>query len=72
MSDMQLSLFPHTGSPTWDDVQKGRAVLVDRIERCNGKTCMFFRGKCTHVKGRYAFPKYRGNGKCVQHFIEWL
>lgn len=71
MDDLQLSLFTHTRNPTWDDVQKGMARLVERIEPCDSK-CMFFRGKCTHTAENYAFPRYRGNGKCVQRFIEWI
>lgn len=71
MDDTQLSLFTYTRNPTWDDVQKGKARLVERIEPCDNK-CMFFRGNCTHTADNYAFPRYRGNGKCVQRFIEWV
>ena len=68
---MQLSLFDSQRTPTWDDVQKGRAVLVDRIGECEGDSCAFWHGGCTHTKDNYAFPKKRPNGKCLQRYLEW-
>ena len=58
------------GNPTWDDVQKGRAQLVDAIEPCDRCT-MFWRGECTHTAENYAFPKKRPNGMCLVHRIIW-
>ena len=57
--------------PTWDDVQKGRAELVDVIEPCKPDGCMFWRGECTHVPGNYAYPKKRPNGMCLVHRLRW-
>lgn len=57
--------------PTWDDVQKGRAELVDRIEPCEGEECQFWRGECTHTAENFGYPKKRPNGMCLVHYIEW-
>lgn len=62
------------GSPTWDDVQKGKARYFTRIEPCNAieRGCMFFRnGACTHIRGNYAFPKRQSDGQCRKGYIEW-
>jgi len=68
---LSLDLFER-GNPTWDDVQKGRAHLVDVIEPCDSKQCMFWQGgECVHVLGKYAFPKKRPNGMCLKHRIVW-
>ena len=67
----QLSLFQPERPPTWEDVQKGRARVVDAVEPCSGETCMFWHGGCTHTAGRYAFPKQRPGGKCLHHRLEW-
>lgn len=70
--DRQLSLdLFERGNPSWDDVQKGRARLVDVIEPCDGESCMFWRGECTHTAENYAFPKKRPNGMCLKHRIVW-
>jgi len=58
------------GNPSWDDVQKGRAHLVDAIEPCDRCT-MFWRGECTHTAENYAFPKKRPNGMCLKHRLVW-
>lgn len=62
------------GAPTWEDVQKGRARYFTRIEPCDAieRGCMFFRGgACTHVRGKYAFPKRQSDGQCKKGYIEW-
>lgn len=70
---MALDLFPaHAAGPTWDDVQKGRARTVDRIEPCDGAECMFWHGGCTHTDENYAFPKLQPDGKCRKHYLEWV
>ena len=59
-------------APTWADVQKGRAKLVDVIEPCEGEECMFYQGgECVHVAGRFGYPKKRPNGMCLVHRIVW-
>lgn len=68
----QLSLFAQFHTPTWEDVQKGRAVLVDRIEPCDGESCFWWHGRCTHTKENHAFPKQRSGGMCVKHYLEWI
>ena len=67
---LSLDLF-EAGSPTWDDVQKGKARLVDTIGPCEGPGCMFWHGGCTHTADGYAFPKKRPGGMCLQHRLEW-
>lgn len=68
---IQLSLFAPQRSPTWEDVQKGRAHLVDKIEPCD-HCHMFWRGgHCTHTADNYAFPKKRQSGMCLKHYIVW-
>lgn len=62
------------GSPTWEDVQKGRARYITRIEPCDAteRGCMFFRGgACTHTRDNYAFPKRQSDGQCKKGYIEW-
>lgn len=66
---MALDLFG--ASPTWDDVQKGKARLVDFVGPCDGQGCMFWHGACTHTADRYAFPKKRPGGMCLHHRLEW-
>lgn len=68
----QLSLFAQSRTPTWDDVQKDRAVLVDYIGPCDGEECFFWHGVCTHTAENYAFPKKRSGGMCLHHRLEWL
>ena len=71
---LTLDLFLRP-SPTWDDVQKGRAALVDRIEpcdRCESSPMSFWRGgRCVHTAENYAFPSNMGDGTCRRHYIEW-
>jgi hypothetical protein len=73
MGAFQPSLFQ--GSPTWDDVQKGRARLVRRIEpcdKCEGSPMSFWNdGRCTHTEEHYAFPKKRPGGMCSKAYLEW-
>jgi len=84
MQQLALSLFApeqkqperqKRHAPTWEDKQKGRAVLVDRVELCEvkqGRSCQFWRGdRCTHVRGAYAFPKKQPNDTCIKHFLVW-
>ena len=74
MSECQLPLF-RLGSPTWDDVQKGRAEVVYRYEpcdKCAGELYGFWDGeKCLHVKGRFGFPKRQDDGTCRRAYLEW-
>lgn len=59
-------------TPTWDDVQKGRAKLMDFIEPCKGEECMFWQGgECVHVPGKFGYPKKRPGGMCLVHRIVW-
>ena len=59
-------------TPTWDDVQKGRAKLMDFIEPCEGDECMFWQGgECVHVPGKFGYPKKRPGGMCLVHRIVW-
>ncbi|MBQ1450123.1 MAG: hypothetical protein IIZ12_04215 [Eggerthellaceae bacterium] len=59
------------GTPTWEDVQKGRAELIDTIEPCD--RCMMFwhGGRCTSTPENFAFPKQRPNGMCAKRRIVW-
>lgn len=71
---LQLDIFEPAprGTPTWDDVHKGRAHLVDRIEPCEHDDCMYWQGgQCVHTAENYGFPKKRPNGMCLKHFIVW-
>ena len=71
-NQIAFDLFDERPSPTWDDVQKGRAELIDVIEPCDGEQCMFWQGgECVHVPGKYAYPKKRTNGMCLKHHIVW-
>lgn len=84
MSQLALDLFggieqqePVTPdrSPTWDDVQKGRAHVVYRFEpcdKCETEAVSFWNGeKCTHVKGNYAYPKKQPDGTCRKAYHAW-
>ena len=62
---------PKRGNPTWEDVQKGRAHLVDVIEPCDRCAIFWRSGRCTHTADNYAFPKKRPNGMCLKHRIVW-
>lgn len=70
---LQIDIFEPAprGTPTWDDVQKDRAHVVNVIEPCDH--CMMFwqGGRCTHTAENYAFPKKRPNGMCLKHRIVW-
>lgn len=63
------------GSPTWDDVQKKRAHVQYRYEpcdRCEGDWYSFWDGdRCTHVKGRFGYPKLQDDGTCRRAYHVW-
>ena len=61
------------GNPTWDDVQKGNAHLVDVTIPCKREGCYMFwnHGRCTHTAENYAYPMYRPNGMCATHKLVW-
>ena len=77
----QLSLLldleqTHNGSPTWDDVQKGRAEYYQVLEPCDKcKGYPFNLGgywdgfKCWHTAANYAYPKNQGNGYCKRGYL---
>lgn len=74
MNQLAINLFDDEKHPTWDDVQKGKARVVTRIEPCDAleNGCMFYHGHCTHVKGAYAYPKRQSDGTCSKHYLEWI
>lgn len=59
------------GTPTWDDVHKGRARLVDRIEPCDRCDAFWQNGECVHTAENFGFPKKRPGGMCLKHYIVW-
>lgn len=72
MEQLTLDLtFSRPRPPTWDDVQKGRAHVVERIEPCD-KCVDYFKGEaCTHTADRYAYPKVRDGGMCAKKYLAW-
>ena len=67
------------GSPTWDDVQKGRAeyyTAIVKCDRCEGLEFNFGGywnvGRCWHTSERYAFPKSQPNGMCRRGYLRWV
>ena len=67
---LTLALFPPR-HPTWEDVQKGRARVVDRVEPCDKCADYYRAGRCTHTVDNYAYPRFRPGGMCVKHYLDW-
>ncbi len=69
----QLSLFANAGNPTWDDVQKGRAVAVHHgaYSRPCRESCMW--ADCASGGRCYLFAKPIEGGMCPgSTHLEWL
>lgn len=75
----QASLFELLGPteprrpPTWDDVQKHRAHLEDRIVPCDrcGRFGFDEEGRCLNTPERFGYPVNQGDGTCLKHYIVW-
>ncbi len=74
----QLSLFDllPERSPTWDDVQKGRAehyYVLEPCDKCESSPMKFWiNGKCIHTSENYAYPAKQPNGMCRRGYLRWL
>ena len=69
---VQLSLWDVPDrSPSWDDVDHGRAVLVGRVVPCDHCETHWRHGRCDNTPERFGYPRNRGDGTCRQHFIVW-
>lgn len=72
----QASIFDLLGPerpPNWDDVQKGRARLEDRVEPCDrcGSYGFDAQGRCLNTPERYAWSVNQGDGTCIKRYIVW-
>ena len=74
--EIQLMIDFDRGRPSWEDVQKGRAVLVRGVSECRGSDCYWFnnalcecRINCGWDGGFHGIGKC--DGKCRSPWREW-